>query len=1154
VTRGRLAWSALAAVLVLGLGGWYFATRDGGNLAAPGSEAYEQVTRSFYRGLAAMDVGLLDDAGRDFTQATELAPGEPAAWANLGLVRLRLGELDAAAEPIERAATLAAERGDIQFLLGRMKTAQGQIDEGIVHLQRAVQLDPAAIQARFALAEETERSMREKADDEAQRIVEELLAVRADNLAVLLERTRLAAKRGDLALVRDSIGRLRPYAATWPPVAVEQLTGLEQAVAASNIQAAVRSTLLLRNVLLRVPAFLEDLAAVKTAAELFAEPLDRFIRLPAPSSTPSPADTAIAYAEETVDPAAGAEWSAMLALSLDGTDRTALVAASAREVRRLDSPGSLSPFPGGTPGTPPSGHGLVALDWNHDFRTDLLLAGRGGVRLLLQDAGGRFADATAQASRGARAFTAPAFGAWTADIEMDGDLDIVVGVLDGPPTVLRNNGDGTWQPQQPFSDITGARAFAWGDVDRDGGPDAVFLDAAGAVSIFVNRQAGSFQRLPAPDDLESTVALTLGDINADSGVDLITLGADGSIGRSSLTNDGWTRQTLASWSSFPNNTAPGSARLLIADLDNNGAIDIVGSSPLGSAIWLADEALMFRAIPAPSAEIFTVAHANDDGRLDLFGLSSGRPVRLLGRGTRNYHWQVIRPRAQPSAGDQRINPFGVGGDVEIRSGLLVQKQILTGGPVHFGLGDRARIDVARIVWPNGVPQAEFDVEADGTIVAEQRLKGSCPWVFTYDGTGMRFVTDFLWRSPLGLRINAQDTAGVTQTEDWIKIRGDQLAPRGDAYDVRITAELWETHYIDHVSLMAVDHPAGTEVYVDERFSRDAPALAVHATERPRPVVRARDHTGDDVTALVAEQDGRYLATFERGRYQGVAREHFVEFDIGREIERGRRLWLLAHGWVYPTDSSINAAIGQGAGVQPRGLSLEAQDARGRWVVISPDLGFPAGKHKTILIDLVEVSRAGIGRPQRLRLRTNLEIYWDLLATASPADEADLRTTRLTPSAAALRYRGFSRTAHLREDVPELPAYAQLANVSPRWRDLIGYYTRFGEVRELVARVDDRYVIMNAGDELQLRFAALPPPPAGWTRDYVLAGDGWNKDGDYNTSHSKTVEPLPSHDRPAYGASGTLDLELDPVYRAYPDDWRTYHTRFATPRRFLDGLR
>jgi hypothetical protein len=158
-------------------------------------------------------------------------------------------------------------------------------------------------------------------------------------------------------------------------------------------------------------------------------------------------------------------------------------------------------------------------------------------------------------------------------------------------------------------------------------------------------------------------------------------------------------------------------------------------------------------------------------------------VRLTGRGTRGYHHQVVRPRAQRAAGDQRVNSFGIGGEVEVRSGRLVQKQAITGPAVHVGLGTRTSVDVTRIVWPNGVPQAEFDPGIDQTIVAQQRLKGSCPWVFADNGTGMQFVTDFLWRSPLGLRINAQDTAGITQTEDWVRIAAIS-SRRGRRYDVR----------------------------------------------------------------------------------------------------------------------------------------------------------------------------------------------------------------------------------------------------------------------------------------------------------------------------------------------------------------------------------
>jgi len=303
---------------------------------------------------------------------------------------------------------------------------------------------------------------------------------------------------------------------------------------------------------------------------------------------------------------------------------------------------------------------------------------------------------------------------------------------------------------------------------------------------------------------------------------------------------------------------------------------------------------------------------------------------------------------------------------------------------------------------------------------------------------------------------------------------------------------------------------------------------------------------------VAALDGRYLATFERGAYQGIAKDHYVEFDAPREGTAGR--WLVGQGWVYPTDSSINVAVGQGRHEAPRGLSLEAQDEAGRWVVVAPDLGFPAGKNKTVLVDLQAVADAGIRSPRRLRLRTNLEVYWDRLAIADRADQAPIETTRVAAASADLGYRGFSRTNADRRDLPETPRYHEIANVTQRWRDLAGLYTRFGDVRELVDEVDDRYVIMNAGDELRLRFPALPDPPAGWRRDFVLVGDGWNKDGDYNTSYSQTVQPLPSHRDAVYEAPPAgLDLADDPVYRRHQSDWERYHTRVVTPHAFLNGL-
>ena len=299
-----------------------------------------------------------------------------------------------------------------------------------------------------------------------------------------------------------------------------------------------------------------------------------------------------------------------------------------------------------------------------------------------------------------------------------------------------------------------------------------------------------------------------------------------------------------------------------------------------------------------------------------------------------------------------------------------------------------------------------------------------------------------------------------------------------------------------------------------------------------------------MTVTVNARDGNYLSTFSRGRYQGIAEEHFVEVGLD-----GRRAdVLIASGWIYPTDSSINVAIAQ-AGIAPRGLSLEARRPDGSWKVVNADLGFPAGKNKTLVVDL-----SGIAGADRVRLRTNLEIYWDAMQLGVRAD-GPVRTTRIAALSADLRYRGFSRTVSPRGTAPETPEYDRVASTSPRWRDLTGYHTRFGDVRELVDRVDDRYVIMNAGDELRVRFPEAPAVAQGWRRDFVLIGDGWEKDGDYNTGFSQTVLPLPSHDRPDYGAGTTsLVLEDDPVYQRHRQDWQRYHTRYVTPQRFLRGLK
>ncbi len=376
----------------------------------------------------------------------------------------------------------------------------------------------------------------------------------------------------------------------------------------------------------------------------------------------------------------------------------------------------------------------------------------------------------------------------------------------------------------------------------------------------------------------------------------------------------------------------------------------------GALIWLADENEHFTLLPSPQgpARVFDAAPASAEGRLDLLGLTAdGQPIDAVNRTTKNYHWQIIRPRAHQATGDQRINSFGIGGQIEIRSGLLVQMQPINGPQLHFGLGNETGAEVARIVWPNGTVRAEFALKADQEVLTEQRLKGSCPFLFAWNGTSMQFVKDTVpWGAALGLRIDSMGPARIAATEEWYKIPGSALAPRDGSLDLRITGELWETYYYDSLALMAVDHPAGTEIFTDERFAVPPVKLAVTTVAEPHAIARAIDDSGNDVTETLRDLDGKYLDTFGRGQYQGVTRDHYVEIDLGDDLPASGPLWLIARGWLHPSDSSINVAMSQGdqrssaaaqSGNSRRPRRLESR-ARQSWLSRGPQQDLPHRSH------------------------------------------------------------------------------------------------------------------------------------------------------------------------------------------------------------------
>ena len=298
---------------------------------------------------------------------------------------------------------------------------------------------------------------------------------------------------------------------------------------------------------MRVPEFRESLATLKAAPGEEAEPFTHFVKMESPVFAPAAADTALTFSMAPIAAASesrAARWNWIGAIALGSEGAPIVAKANGREVQLAS--GATMPFPGGASAVPPQADGVLQIDFNYDFKTDLVLAGAGGVRLMRQDDPKKFTDVTAQ-TKLPKAVTSGSYtGAWAVDIEADGDLDIVMGAKYGAPLVLRNNGDGTFLPIHPFAGVSGVRGFAWADLDGDGNPDASLIDGDGKLHIFHNERQGQFHEVALPANLQNLKAINIADPDNDGVLDLLAVQNDGEIVRVSYgEGKGWSATGIA---------------------------------------------------------------------------------------------------------------------------------------------------------------------------------------------------------------------------------------------------------------------------------------------------------------------------------------------------------------------------------------------------------------------------------------------------------------------------------------------------------------------------------------------------------------------------------------------------------------------------------
>lgn len=572
---------------------------------------------------------------------------------------------------------------------------------------------------------------------------------------------------------------------------------------------------------------------------------------------------------------------------------------------------------------------------------------------------------------------------------------------------------------------------------------------------------------------------------------------------------------------------------VFADLENKGLADLVTANGVsrnsGMGRFSASQPRFGHGVA------WTRADFDGDDRIDLAGVYADGSIHLL-RNTTVTRNTWIRVRID----GVKNTKLAAGAEVEVKAGPLYQKILYDGMPLLFGLRDVKEAETVRITWPNGLIQNEAKQAAGKAYDYKeaQRLSGSCPIIWTWNGTGFEYITDVLGVAPLGAS-NGDGQYFPVDHQEYVFIAGSQLRPEGGWYQVRMTEELSEASYIDQVRLLAIDHPANVDIFHNDKWTGEPPwpEFRLWGTKSRTYPKSARDDSGNDVRPKLLAKDRTYPDAFPRS-FAGAAELHSLELDFGRQAAPRGDAILVMNGWVDWADGSTFLAMAQEkrGGLAPP--YLQVRDGKGEWQTVIPNMGMPDGKPKTIVVDL---SGKWLSDSREVRIVTNLCVYWDEIFLSEDTGTPEVRRTDLDASGAEVRFRGFSANkVHPERKQPEQFFYADSSPVS-LWNPTPGLYTRYGDVRELLTAVDDRFVIMGSGDEIRMRFDAsrLPALPAGWKRDFLLKVDGWAKDRDANTAYSQTVEPLPFHRMTRYPYGPDEHYPDDPDHASYR---RNYNTR------------
>ncbi|RKU27151.1 hypothetical protein C6497_12020 [Candidatus Poribacteria bacterium] len=1092
----------------------------------------EEAIRQQNLGLAFLEESQPTKALGPFTRLIELLPDEAIGYGNLAVTHLRLQQSEEAEKWVKQGIKVAPLESQLHFILSEVYQLKGETHLAVESMVEAVRLDPDELEFRYKLVR---HYIGQRRNPEAQRHalihLKELNSRSPVNVVVLLKLTQALIGEGELEEAEKLSQQLLILLGDTEADKLKYLTQGIKDIKEKNQKTAARNIQIFENVQRASPRYQQGIGELVT--NILGHPIETFspgfkARIAAKKRQSIPVQFTDITNEIGLNNL-NRDLQRSTSISLIDYDNDGyLDIYTSMDILLKNVDGKYTHVQGNKEAMAdlPKTNYTTFADLDKNGTLEILIQNADGILQLRMREEGKWERTDIiqyQNQKGEKGVLLPI------DYDHDGDLDLLSG-QDGL-SMYQNSGDGVFTDvsektflsaeDNVLTQQTVIEAFA-ADFDDDGDIDIFAINQDMGCILFDNLRQGKLRavtdRIEIPQDTTYT-SIAVSDYDNDGNIDLL-LATVSSIELYRNRGDATFVKDIGSEGIFSNLSNYRIKQIKSLDYDNDGFQDIWVISPQGFSMFrndgtghFTDTSSIFNVNPLLDSGITgSIADYDNDGDLDLFYLTEkGELCALENNGGNQNNWLQVRLEGI-TTGNNKVNRDGFGSKLEVKILDLYQLQYVSQQVSHFGLGSFESADVVRVVWTNGVPQNVIEPKAKQRIKEKQILKGSCPFLYVYDGEDYQFVTDLLWRAPLGL-VTSMGFVAPDETRDFIKIPASQIRPKSGMYSIQITEELWETAYFDMVKLIVVDHPIDTDIFVNEQY-RPPPFedFKIYTVTDKRYPKSAKNHKGEDITERLKYPDYQYAFEHIPGPYQGVVEKHAIILDLG-DIPDSESVTLYLNGWIFPTDTSINIALSQNPDIAPNFPSVAVKDNDEEWNIVIPMIGIPAGKNKTITVDL---TGKFLSEDRQVRIETDMQIYWDTVFFSVGNQDIPLTITELRPVTADLHYRGFSVMYRPNPHAPHLFDYQKVTTL-PQWRDLEGFYTRYGDVNPLLQKVDDMYVILNAGDEITVEFDAsqLPPIKQGWIRDFILYSDGWDKDGDINTLTSQTVGPLPFHNMSKY---------------------------------------